>query len=500
MKWMWIQTPALIAFIICCDGMMHCPATHAQETESSKRNVWDRIQFILGASDAELSAQQKTIAELGRLAEIQEPVTPADLEKSYQLAAGAINTTELWKSGSHIFRNDAFVEDAAGLPIVDRASNRKVPAVGEPWPELEDAQRLLQRYRRQLDQLHEAAQKGGRARFPTQFGDGLRMNMPDLLPILASVRVLALEAHVRAHIGDASGTAQSLTTIFAAARNLENYPHSVAHLVCIATYTHGFDTLRQLLGVLSERELQQISRSLEQSDLDASIHSAILGDRVIGLLELQHPLKYLDFLVAEETEDVLGCVQLTRREADDYARIVPLVKQRDIRCFLRHYRGLLDASRKPLPERIDAVESMTREWDRLGAKNLLSMFGTDSIPEAGAADVAVLAHLIVPEYESTFLANARAIAQQRVTATAVGIKQYRDRTGHMPEELGRLIPDYLTAIPIDPFDGRIVRYIRLTDRCRVYSVGENRKDDGGEGTFLENGEDIVLDVQVHNAR
>jgi hypothetical protein len=39
---------------------------------------------------------------------------------------------------------------------------------------------------------------------------------------------------------------------------------------------------------------------------------------------------------------------------------------------------------------------------------------------------------------------------------------------------------YLAAVPIDPYSGEEMRYRRGPDRVVVYSVGKNRKDDGGE--------------------
>ena len=40
-----------------------------------------------------------------------------------------------------------------------------------------------------------------------------------------------------------------------------------------------------------------------------------------------------------------------------------------------------------------------------------------------------------------------------------------------------LCPDYLTAVPTDPFDGQPFRYV--LKRKIVYSVGEDLQNDGG---------------------
>ena len=54
---------------------------------------------------------------------------------------------------------------------------------------------------------------------------------------------------------------------------------------------------------------------------------------------------------------------------------------------------------------------------------------------------------------------------------------YKKKERNWPETLHVLCPDYLTAVPIDPFDGQPFRYVRK--RGIVYSVGEDLQDDGG---------------------
>lgn len=63
------------------------------------------------------------------------------------------------------------------------------------------------------------------------------------------------------------------------------------------------------------------------------------------------------------------------------------------------------------------------------------------------------------------------------TRLLLACRAYEETTGHLPETLEALVPDYLPAVPRDPFDGAPFRY--SAERRLVYSVGENLKDDGG---------------------
>jgi len=61
--------------------------------------------------------------------------------------------------------------------------------------------------------------------------------------------------------------------------------------------------------------------------------------------------------------------------------------------------------------------------------------------------------------------------------TMAALHAYRRDSGELPDSLAQLMPDYLTAIPTDLFDGEPMKYNR--DRGLFYSVGKNLTDEGG---------------------
>jgi len=42
------------------------------------------------------------------------------------------------------------------------------------------------------------------------------------------------------------------------------------------------------------------------------------------------------------------------------------------------------------------------------------------------------------------------------------------------------VPDFLTKIPLDPFDKKLLRLKHLADGIMIYAVGPDGKDDGGK--------------------
>ncbi len=329
------------------------PAAAADDHEDR-----DRLMSRIRASES--AARRKAETELARLRRQCEPVSAADLEKRYTVGAGSVDTTRLWVSGSRPFCSDAFDADTRGIPIVDTERGLEVPAVGQPWPDADRARQLLGKYRTALRQLHTAAGEGGAARFPTAFREGLCMPMPDLMELNAATRLLSLEALVHARDGDISGALQALATLFAATRCLETYPHHVAHFVCCAIYARGCETTRQLLQQCSDRHLQQMLQMLGKGSLDDSLCSVMLGERVIGLVELNSPETLLEHLTTDCVEDGR---RLTKKEASEYARWIPFVQQRDRWLYLRAMRQWVDAARKPLPKRLQIARDLTAQWE-----------------------------------------------------------------------------------------------------------------------------------------
>jgi hypothetical protein len=78
-------------------------------------------------------------------------------------------------------------------------------------------------------------------------------------------------------------------------------------------------------------------------------------------------------------------------------------------------------------------------------------------------------------------AAAETLARARSSVGAVAVARYaRAHANALPETLDRLVPDYLPAPLVDPFSGKELKYRHDADGYKVYSVGSNRTDDGGE--------------------
>jgi hypothetical protein len=68
----------------------------------------------------------------------------------------------------------------------------------------------------------------------------------------------------------------------------------------------------------------------------------------------------------------------------------------------------------------------------------------------------------------------------RSLTVLLALERHRQEKGAWPGKLEELAPKHLSAVPLDPYDGKPLRYRRLADGVIVYSIGRDGKDDGGK--------------------
>ena len=138
--------------------------------------------------------------------------------------------------------------------------------------------------------------------------------------------------------------------------------------------------------------------------------------------------------------------------------------------MLRDWASLVDAARKPWPQKAAAMAEITERVrnrlpaapsfaTRMASSGMLHSFGF--VSEAGwGADVLIT---------------------NRCARTAVAVERFRrDHDGTLPGGLEDLVPKYMPAVPQDPLTGRPLLFRTATGAYTIYSVGADGKDDGGD--------------------
>jgi hypothetical protein len=391
-----------------------------------------------------------------------QPLTPEDLNDFYAAPPHDKDVTQLILAALEPLTAPAFSQDAMSLPLVGN-SQTPIPPPGQPWADLDDVERFLVLYSSSLERLHEVARKNGAARFPVDFRFGSKIMLPHAQNLRSGVRMLALEAHVRAHRGDAHGTAESIQSMLALAKSIENEPILISQLVHIATRRVGYSLIRDLLPHLefSDNDLNALQKAVRDCDHRQGQHRACIGERVLGLQSIRNPA------AAGIPPGAVVVGWMAGGNEDSF-------------CYLEMMSSLVDATAESWTMTRSAADGVNSRIQEIASskggriRHMMTMF-------------------IFPAVGPSWQAGARGEVDQHATDIAIAAERHRRRQGSQPADLDALVPTFLPMVPRDPFDGQPMRFRMQGEELLIYSVGVNGIDDGGLMTVDARGEpDIVI--------
>lgn len=421
------------------------------------------VLFVAALGASWLMAKQRVRAELARIRAAGEPVSVEDLDAFYPRPPADRDTTRLWLEAIAALDTPEYRADAKDLPIVGRSD--EVPLVTEPWPSLTAAEALLAKYHEPLEKMHDAAQLGGAARYPAVLSLGVDTPVPHLLLLRSGVLLLALEVEVESRHQNPSAAAKAIETIFAAGHSLGMEPLLVSQLVRLNNNHMACDALNRLLpdAGFSDQDLANIDRQLAAVDYTASFRRLVLGERVLGL-------------------QAFGNAKSAGIEEP-----LMMLRASDQAVYLQFMQKLAEMSASPGPGLRDAVVAWEAEIKQFAG-------------EFGAGLRCPISMQILPMFSASVEGIERGIANRDATRAAVAIERYRLRHGTVPKALDALVPDLLPEVPLDPFDGQPLRYRVDEAGYRVYSVGLDGIDQGGDTSaeLHAPSPDVVFHVRLSN--
>jgi hypothetical protein len=286
-----------------------------------------------------------------------------------------------------------------------------------------------------------------------------------LLPTQQEARrvtqLLAYDAVRHAQAGDMKPALTSCQAALNAGRSIGDEPLFISMLIRVACVMLACQTTEAVLsqGEPPPDELLALQRLLQHEAAFPALLIATRGERAM-LHEMLDALESGDVPLSAVLDDQREGATVRRRLAFGWW----------VRDTLRadHPRALALMTRRVAEVRLPPQEQAAAE----------KAFAVDvhRLPP----DEALATRLLMPAVEKIGPAERRRLAAVRCLLAAAAAERYRQEHGAWPESLARLAPGLLTEVPLDPYDGRPLRYRRLEDGVVVYSVGEDGKDDGGK--------------------
>ncbi len=274
--------------------------------------------------------------------------------------------------------------------------------------------------------------------------------------------LLRWDAVRRVHDGDADGAIESCLAIMHAARSLGDEPFLISQLVRYACVNMAVDSSERTLaqGHFAEASLPSLQRLQSAQAKEAAEPTLLRGLRG----ERAGANRFLEALAEGKISTkapgtVLGSTVLGGEVAYLAAlEHVPGYLTRERAALLGYLNTLVETAKLPAAEgeeRFNALEKETRgKWG--------------------------LVRLLAPATSKIRAVECRIRANLLCASAGLAAERYRIRHNQWPDSLEALVKaELLPAVPLDPFDEKPLRLERTAAGLIIYSVGQDKVDNGG---------------------
>lgn len=410
------------------------------------------------------------------------PTTPAEAAARHPAPASDENAGPLYIQAYDTFGHAPSVpEDARSAPWTAEdlpLYGGPRPTPGAPWTEaMRAAAADFLAYHNEAYALLDQAASMAECRFVWDFSRGFALQTYEPGPLSMLVRPVELRIAFALAEGRTGDAVDALRTMAAMTRHAGGDPLPSAHL---ARFT------------VSESARNQVEFLLNAAALDdAQLHAlldAFAGEPAPGALAESLAAVLPIALSRTGLENI--AVPGTPAVSDPFLRAAGTVKRivtgqpADLGAFNRTaaYATLADWEMRyiaawdaPYPDAIAAGDAV-------------------EIALTGDAGAATLTRGLLDNYGHYPRVFAATLANLRLIRSACAVERYRLTHGELPRTLDDLVPDYLDAVPADPFDGQPLRYAPAGAAAyTLHSIGMNQTDDGGQPGEHRSG-DIVIEV------
>jgi len=398
-----------------------------------------------------------------------EPLASFELNDFYVAAPGRPDMTKELIEALIICETASKSPVAASLPVVGQGG--EPPPLGQKWREQVEAEKFLAQSQKAIETFHEFARRNATARFPVDFTPGVGTLLPNTQRVRGGSRILSLQFHVHCHKGEFSQAVDCIVSQLALAGALEQEPTLVSQLVRIAISGVGISEAQQLVRETNvpDVDLKRLQAQLRKIDALAGLKKALAGERTMCYTACLDPKQ-----LAELNGPSSGLSrQVMERQPQ---RIFDAAKMLEIN--LQIAEGADESLFKAREEAQAADDEMRTIAGSLTGK-LYYMYTL----------------MLTPAYSNGIDAFAKLAAARDSADAAIAAELYRRKTGKWPAKLEELVPEYLPAVPTDPFTNLPLVLKAGGTSCKVYSVGRDGVDHGGNlQTDLQPGTDLGFEM------
>jgi len=348
--------------------------------------------------------------------------------------------------------------NAEGKGCLDRLRWKRRPPTAE---ERNEVRALLEKAREPLRLIRQAVNRP-KCWFARVYGTPfMQRQHPYLKDIQRSAFLLRSSSEALVEERKADAAIAECVTLLKVARAVHNDPAGISFLVEMACCASGLNAVKAVMDRLepSAGALRQTVEALGDIEDRSRFVLALRGERC----------EYLP-TIAKGTGVPEDWGYPSAAHPREQSRVADFMLRPIILADALTYLEIMDTyvglAQKPWHESKEQWEQQNLHIEQI----LSTMFRRRPYTR----------HLLCGSYHLQCARNFdHYVSRKGCAAQAIALRLYRMKHGQYPEDVAALVPEFLDKLPTDPFSGKDFIYRREGKGFIVYSVGIDRKDDGG---------------------
>ena len=375
------------------------------------------------------------------------PVTCKELDAWYSIPDDVENAADTFFDAFACFEKWDETR-CESLPLVGLAD---LPKRTEPLSD--DTRTLLTEYVNDHNEtialLHTAV-KIEHCRYPFDFAAGFGGECPHFADLRWACFLLNLESFLHVENDEEEAARRSVLSGFGLTLSLTKEPSLISQLVRMGLTSRNISTLEHLINriELTDEQLGELFQCLDKVEREADLSCAIVGERCT----------VLSYYTAPSFDPAPFDIVLPRSSCILY-KTVGLVDLNAI-VYLDLMSDYMEAIRLPYPQCLEVSDAINAKIESMSNIHMLVREMMSALSRVITIETITIAHL-------------------RTARVGLAVLRYRLVSGTLPDSLKELVPAYIDAVPVDPFDGNALRYKKRGTGFVIYSIGEDFSDDGG---------------------
>jgi len=257
-------------------------------------------------------------------------------------------------------------------------------------------------------------------------------------------QLLNIAATYHAGQGDTGAAVTCLQDGLRLSDSLRRQPALIGYLVRIALMSVAVGGLERSLSLtaFTDAQLQGLRDALARTGGTVDLTEAMITERCFMIETCRDPAR------------------LGPAGQGPPVHMLPGLRETTLSDILDFMADYIAASRQPPRERLVRCRAIESRMGQLSFWHVMTRTLTPALTRVAELDLRAHAHLDLAQ-------------------TALALERYRLARGKLPSQLEELVPQYLAQVPTDPFDGQPIRYRPDPPGYRLYSIGEDARDNGG---------------------